>query len=131
MRRALQKLSARADALKRDTFALYLAARHPRVPRLAKLLIAAAVAYALSPIDLIPDFIPVLGLLDELVLLPIAIAAAIRMIPDDVWSECRAQAVAQASRDLPRSRVALIAIVAIWVAAVFFTWMFVARWIDD
>lgn len=130
MRSALQKLSARAAELKRDTFALYLAARHPRVPKLAKLLIAATVAYALSPIDLIPDFIPVFGLLDELILLPIAITAVIKMIPADVWEECRERAGAQNSRGLPRSRVAMFVIIAIWIAIAVWTGILAARWFD-
>src|SRR6185369_1693573 len=70
---------ARVAALKRETLALYLAARHPRTPWYARILVAAIAAYALSPIDLIPDFIPVLGLVDELVLLPLAIALALQL----------------------------------------------------
>ena len=73
-----------ALALKEDTYALYLAARDPRVPRLGKLVVVLVVAYALSPIDLIPDFIPVLGYLDDLLLLPLGIALAIKLMPRDV-----------------------------------------------
>src|SRR5512139_2548370 len=71
--RLIEKLGSRARALKRETVALYLTARDPRTPWAAKLVIAIVVAYALSPIDLIPDFIPVLGYLDDLVLLPLGI----------------------------------------------------------
>lgn len=83
------------QALKQKTYALFLASRDPRVPRPAKILIVIAVAYALSPIDLIPDFIPILGYVDDMLLLPLAIYLAIRMIPDEVWQECQQQAIQQ------------------------------------
>lgn len=98
--------------IKRDAHALYLAARDPRVPWHAKAVALAAAAYALSPIDLIPDFIPVLGLLDDLVIVPLGIAAAIRLIPPEIFSEHRARAAAAQSR--PVSRIAAAVIVAIW-----------------
>lgn len=78
--------------LKRDAYALYLASRDRRVPWAAKILIMLVVGYVLSPIDLIPDFIPVLGYLDDMVLLPLGIALAIRLIPTDVWEQCRENA---------------------------------------
>ena len=81
-----------AHRLKQDTLALYLVARHPQTPWLARFIIAGLAAYALSPIDLIPDFIPVVGYLDDLILLPLGIALAIRMIPPAVLTECRAAA---------------------------------------
>ena len=77
----LVKLKERARSLKAETLTLYLAARHPLTPWYAKIFIGGVVAYAVSPIDLIPDFIPVLGYLDDLILVPIGIALAIRMIP--------------------------------------------------
>jgi uncharacterized membrane protein YkvA (DUF1232 family) len=80
------------DTLKSNVYALYLAARDPRVPLPAKIVIGAVVAYALSPIDLIPDFIPVIGYLDDLVLLPMGIWLAQRLVPKDVWRECQAVA---------------------------------------
>jgi uncharacterized membrane protein YkvA (DUF1232 family) len=92
MMRLLGNLKQRARILKAETFALYLAARHPHTPWYAKLFVAAIVAYAFSPIDLIPDFVPVLGYLDDLVLLPLGIALAIKMIPASVLCECRAKA---------------------------------------
>ena len=88
-------LRAKAAAIKRDVHALYLAARDPRVPWYAKAVAVAVAAYAISPIDLIPDFIPVLGQLDDLVLLPIGIALAIRLVPREVLEEKRAQAAAR------------------------------------
>lgn len=88
----LDSLKQQAQRLKLETYALYLAARDPGTPWLARLLVAAIVAYALSPIDLIPDFIPLLGYLDDLILLPLAMLLAIRMIPADVMAECRERA---------------------------------------
>jgi uncharacterized membrane protein YkvA (DUF1232 family) len=104
-----------ARCLKADTLALYLAARDPRTPWYAKLLAAAVVAYALSPIDLIPDFVPVLGYLDDLILIPAGIALAIRLVPRAVLEDCRAQAYEQDGKPVSRAAGALI--VGIWVVA--------------
>lgn len=104
--------------LKSETFALYLAARHPRTPWYAKLFVAGIVAYALSPIDLIPDFIPVLGLVDDLLVLPLGIALAVKLVPSEVLAECRARAAQAIEHGKPVSRIAAIVIVAIWVAVV-------------
>ena len=106
---------ARVAALKRETLALYLAARHPRTPWYARMLVAAVAAYALSPIDLIPDFIPVLGLVDDVVLLPIAIALALRLVPADVIAECRTRAAEAFAAGRPVSRRAAVAIVLVWL----------------
>jgi uncharacterized membrane protein YkvA (DUF1232 family) len=106
---------AKVDALKRDVTAVALAARDPRTPWVARLLVLAIVAYAVSPIDLIPDFIPVLGLLDELLLLPLALLAAVRMIPVDVMRDAREQANDQR---LAPSWAAALLIVLIWLAVV-------------
>src|SRR5215813_10664131 len=86
-----QSLKRRIDDLRSETLALYLAARHPSTPWYAKLVVAAIVAYALSPIDLIPDFVPVLGYVDDLLLIPIGIALAVKLIPAPVLLECRAR----------------------------------------
>jgi uncharacterized membrane protein YkvA (DUF1232 family) len=117
----LTHLRQRARALKDETYVLYLAARHPGTPWYAKLLVAGIVAYAISPIDLIPDFIPVLGLLDDLLLIPLGMALAIRLVPPAVLAECRARA--QERRKLV-SRVAGVVIVGIWltVAALALWW---------
>jgi uncharacterized membrane protein YkvA (DUF1232 family) len=112
------RLRQRARALKADILALWLAARHPGTPWYAKLLVAAIAAYALSPIDLIPDFIPVLGLLDDLVLLPLGIALAIRLVPPAVLEDCRRRArESLAGQGRPVSRIGAAAIIALWVAA--------------
>ena len=92
MRGWLARLKAKARQLKSELFVLYIAARDPRTPPAARWLIAAALAYALSPIDLIPDFIPVLGWFDELLLLPLLLSVAIRLIPPDIIEDCRQKA---------------------------------------
>jgi uncharacterized membrane protein YkvA (DUF1232 family) len=110
-----EELKHRVRQLERETYALYLAARHPRTPWYAKLLIAAVVAYAVSPIDLIPDFVPVLGYLDDLILIPLGIAVAIRLVPPEVLAECRARAQEATAHGKPASRIAAIIIIGIWV----------------
>lgn len=110
----LAGLSSWARSIKRDTMALYLATRDPRTPWYAKALAGFVVAYALSPIDLIPDFIPVLGYVDDLLLLPLGIWAALKLIPAPVMEDNRARAEVVADR--PVSRIAAAAIIAIWIA---------------
>jgi uncharacterized membrane protein YkvA (DUF1232 family) len=105
-----------ARSIKRDAHALYLACRDPRVPWHVKALAVAIAAYALSPIDLIPDFIPVIGYLDELILLPLAIAMVVKLIPPEIMAQHRAAAAAAQER--PVSRTAAAVIVAIWVGAI-------------
>ena len=82
----------RAQRLKTELFALYLAARHPQTPWYAKLVVASFVAYAVTPVDLFPDAIPILGLVDDLIFVPVAVALAIRFVPSPVLAECRARA---------------------------------------
>jgi uncharacterized membrane protein YkvA (DUF1232 family) len=105
-----------ARAIKKDVLTLYIAARDPRVPWHVKAAAMAIAAYAFSPIDLIPDFIPVLGYLDEVIILPVAIALVIRMIPDPLLAEFREAAQKRSER--PVSRVAAAAIIVLWIAAV-------------
>ena len=102
-----------ARALKREVLALWVAARDPRTPWLAKVVCAAVAAYALSPIDLIPDFIPVLGYLDDLILVPLGVLLAIRLVPAELMAGFRAEADRLAAR--PVSRTAAAVIVALWV----------------
>lgn len=106
----------RARQLRDDSYALYLAGRDPRTPRAAKLLAACVVAYAFSPIELIPDFIPVLGYVDDLVLVPLGIALAIRMIPPEVWAESREKARVALREAGPRGRIAAAIVVLVWLA---------------
>lgn len=106
------KIKAWAKGLKRDVVALWLAARDPRTPWYAKVLAGAVAAYALSPIDLIPDFIPILGYLDDLVIVPVGILLVIRLIPAPLMAEFREDAT---QRDKPVSRVGLAFMIVVWV----------------
>jgi uncharacterized membrane protein YkvA (DUF1232 family) len=103
-----------ARAIKRDVIALWIAARDLKTPMATKLVAGAVASYALSPIDLIPDFIPVLGYLDDLLIVPLGILLAIRMIPPDLMTDFRQRAALQQNR--PSSRAGLVAIVLIWLA---------------
>src|SRR6266702_4760556 len=105
-----------ARIVKRDAHAIYLAARVPRVPWYAKALALAVAAYALSPIDLIPDFIPVIGYLDDLIIVPLGVLLVIRLIPPEVMAENRA--LAETAQDRPVNRIAAAVIVAVWVGAI-------------
>jgi uncharacterized membrane protein YkvA (DUF1232 family) len=104
-----------ARLIRRDAHALYLAARDPRVPWYAKVIAVAVASYALSPIDLIPDFVPVLGYLDDLIIVPLGIALVVWMIPQPVMAEHRAEAEAASQR--PVSRAAAVAIASVWVVS--------------
>jgi len=110
----LASLKARSRQVKVDLIALSLAARDPRTPWYAKLIVAGCVAYALSPVDVIPDFIPVIGLVDDLIFIPIALALAVRFIPDEVLADCRRRAGEIAARKT--SRAAAIVIITFWLA---------------
>jgi uncharacterized membrane protein YkvA (DUF1232 family) len=122
----LQRLKRWAAALKRDVIAVWIAARDPRVPWHAKALALAVAAYALSPIDLIPDFIPVIGYLDDLVILPLGIMAVVRLIPPSLMADFRNRAAARDVR--PRSLAGAAVIVALWLTAL---WLIARRlWPD-
>jgi len=114
----IDRLRARAHVLKRDTYALYLACRDPRTPWYAKVLAGAVVAYALSPIDLIPDFLPVIGYLDDLIIVPAGLALSVRLIPPAVMAESRARA--QEITERPTSRSAAAIVVVIWLLGAVF-----------
>jgi uncharacterized membrane protein YkvA (DUF1232 family) len=104
-----------ARRLKREVYALYLACRDRRVPWYAKVLAAGIVAYALSPIDLIPDFIPILGYLDDLVLLPLGVLVVRRLIPEAVMTDCRLQAEEVFRQGKPVSRVGAAIVIGLWL----------------
>src|SRR5262245_52686643 len=112
----IRRWRQRASLLKTEVYALYLAYRDPRVPWYAKAFAACVVGYAFSPIDLIPDPIPILGYLDDLVLVPLGIALAVRMIPPAVMAECRERASRETQGSRPINWVAASVIVAIWLA---------------
>jgi uncharacterized membrane protein YkvA (DUF1232 family) len=116
--KVLDSWKQRARGLKVETYAVYLAYRDPRVPWYARAFAACVVGYAFSPVDLIPDPIPVLGYLDDLVLVPLGIALALKMIPPEVMAECRAQATATMRDGKPTNWKAAAAIVTVWVLLV-------------
>jgi uncharacterized membrane protein YkvA (DUF1232 family) len=109
----------RAKRLKSEIFALYLAYKHPKTPWYAKVFAAFILGYALSPIDLIPDFIPVIGYVDDLIIVPAGIAFLMRMIPQEVMEECREKARSQVSTKKPRNWIAAGIIVLVWLLAVY------------
>jgi uncharacterized membrane protein YkvA (DUF1232 family) len=113
--RTIEAWKQRARQLKTETYAIYLAYKDPRVPWYARLFAACVVGYAFSPIDLIPDFIPVLGYLDDLVLVPVGIVLALKMIPPTVMAECREKALEIVGQGKPVNRAAAAAIIAIWL----------------
>ena len=117
-------LTVWARSLKRDIGALWLAARDPCVPMRAKLTAACVVAYALSPIDLIPDFIPVLGYLDDLIILPLGIWAVVRLIPAPLMADLRA--AAQSLPHRPACTAGLVAVIVVW--ALCGIWLFLLLW---
>jgi uncharacterized membrane protein YkvA (DUF1232 family) len=120
------RLKIWAERLRQEVHAIYLAARDPRVPWYAKALAMAVAGYALSPIDLIPDFIPVLGYLDDLVIVPLGVWAAVSLIPADVLAEYRAIA---RTAERPFSRGAAIAIVVVWiVGGAALAWLAIRWW---
>jgi len=106
----------RVRQLKKETYAIYIACKDPRVPWYARIFAGFVVAYALSPIDLIPDVIPILGYLDDLVLVPLGIILVLKMIPPTVLAECREKAEAAIGQGKPTSRIAALVIVAIWLS---------------
>ena len=113
---ALSTLRKWAKELKRHTLVVYFAARDPRTPWLVRLLALLVAAYALSPIDLIPDFIPVLGYLDDLVIVPLGVLLVLKLVPPEVTRSAREQALAAV--EIPVSRASAAIVVAIWVAIV-------------
>lgn len=113
---AFAKLQEAARRIRHDTLVVYFAARDPRTPLSVRLLALAVAAYALSPIDLIPDFIPVLGYLDDLIIVPIGILLVVKLTPVEVREASRARA--QAACAVPPSRAAAIAVVVLWIVAV-------------
>ena len=121
------KWKEKAKILKHEVYALFLAYKDPRVPWYAKAFSALVVGYAFSPIDLIPDMIPVLGYLDDLVLVPLGVALAIKMIPTEVMEECRAKSKEVMQSGKPINRTAGVIIILIWVLV--FVWVF--SWAKD
>jgi len=113
----LEKVKARAKALKLEALTLGLAIAHPRTPWYAKVIVAGLVAYVVTPVDLIPDFIPILGLVDDILFIPVAIWLARKFVPESVLAECRARAEAVAAGARMR-RLGTFIVVALWLAMV-------------
>lgn len=116
--RWLDSWKLRAERLKRETYAVYLALRDPRVPWYAKAVAACVVGYAFSPIDLIPDFIPVIGYLDDLIIVPLGMALVVRLIPPSILNECREQAARTLqgkATNWAAARIATVVIILIWL----------------
>jgi uncharacterized membrane protein YkvA (DUF1232 family) len=118
----IERIKAWAASLKRDVAALLLAVRDPRTPLLARLVAALVVAYALSPIDLIPDFVPVLGYLDDLIIVPLGLALVLRMVPPALMDEYRCCADLRPVSRL--SRVGAVVVVAAWIALGMLLWRY-------
>lgn len=110
-----EKAKKWARSIKADVVTLYIAAKDPRTPLSAKLISVAVVAYALSPIDLIPDFVPIIGYLDDLIIVPLGILLAIRLIPAPLMLEFRS--LASEYERLPKNQTAAIAVICIWIFA--------------
>lgn len=120
----LQRIQDWAKALKRQVMVLWFSCRHPQTPLLPKVLALVVVAYALSPIDLIPDFIPILGYLDDVILLPLGIWLVIRLLPIGVLEECRRQAAERERSQVPRpvNLIAAAVIMLMWLALAGLCW---------
>ncbi len=124
----VQNIKRKAGELNDEIYALWLAYKDPRTPPYAKVFAALVAGYALSPIDLIPDPIPVLGYLDDAILLPLGVILARRMIPEEVLSECRGRAREMAERgEKPTSRAAAVVVVVLWIATAVLVTFFGAR----
>lgn len=121
----------RVKQLKTETYAIYLASKDPRVPWYAKAVIVFVVAHTFSPIDLIPDFIPVIGYLDDLIITPLGIVIALKLIPQDVLTECRTEAQKIMGQDKPTSWWAAAVIIAIWLLVIVFVVATIMRMIID
>lgn len=127
----MSRLRDWAKQLQREIVALWFCSRHPDTPFIAKVIAAAVVAYAFSPIDLVPDFIPVLGYVDDLIILPAGIWLVLKLIPDPVLAQCREQAarwLAQGGAK-PRSRIGAVIIIALWGLLLWLGWLWAQTWL--
>ena len=123
---AFEEWKAKARKLKQEVYALYLVSKDRRVPWYARVVAVAVVAYAFSPIDLIPDPIPVLGYLDDLILIPLGIALVIKLIPAEVMQDCREKAALTMQAGKPKNWVAGGIIILIWVGLFAFTFYYLS-----
>jgi uncharacterized membrane protein YkvA (DUF1232 family) len=125
----IRSLKQKAEKLKTETYALYLAYRDPRVPWYVKVFIAVIVGYALSPIDLIPDFIPVLGYVDDLVIIPVGVFLALRMIPGQVLEECRKKAISEPISSKAKW-VAMSIIIVVWLLVIYLLFKLIWKFVS-
>ena len=125
------KLKKWAKHLKKETYALYFAYQDPRVPWYAKLLIVFVVAHTLSPIDLIPDFIPILGYLDDLIITPLGLAIALKLIPEEVMIEARLKADSNIVEGKFINRLGLLIVISIWIIVLLLIIIFILRLISE
>ena len=125
----LERLKSRARALKDEAFAIYVAAKDPRTPWYAKALIFFVLAHTFSPIDLIPDFIPILGYLDDLIITPLGIALAVRLIPPEVMQEARS-AVTSRSVDRGIGKIGMVIILLVWILAIIWGASIILRMVE-
>lgn len=128
--RVLERWKQRARFLKAELYAICLAYRDPRVPWHARVFAACVVGYAFSPIDLIPDFIPVLGYLDDLLLVPLGITLVIRMIPPEVMAECRARAHEAVQQGRPTNWVTAGVIIVVWLLLAASCFVLIKRYLN-
>ena len=127
---SIKKFADKGKNLKKEIGALYLAYRRKDIPIYTKIIIMAVVAYALSPIDLIPDFIPILGFLDDLIILPLGIALAVRLIPKNVMDECRVDAERQYNKIKKKSYLFAVIIVLFWVSLITYIILKIKRYLS-
>ncbi|MEB6566031.1 YkvA family protein [Acinetobacter towneri] len=125
MARWIDQLKQWAKQIKRDVYAVWFAARDPETPFLAKLAALLVAAYAISPIDLIPDFIPVLGYLDDLILMPLGIMLVLRLVPTEVMQRCRLQADAMSQK--PSSYIAALVFIIVWLGVAYLAYIYLYR----
>lgn len=127
----LERLKKWARRLKTEIYALYLACRDPRVSWYTRVLAICVVGYAFSPIDLIPDPIPIIGYLDDMIILPIGIWLVLKLIPKEVMTECREAALIEMAKDRPTNWVAAGIIIGIWILLAVVSVMLVVRWFKE
>ena len=122
----LEKIRTNAKDLKHKTYTLYLVYKDKRIPIWKRLFLGAVIGYAVSPIDLIPDFIPIIGYLDDLILIPVGLAIAIKLIPKDIMYDCEKRALENQDKTIPLGRTASVVIILIWIIGIFilFNWIY-------
>ena len=131
MGKFIEQWKQQARQLKVEVYALYLAYRDPRVPWYARVFAACVVAYAFSPIDLIPDPIPILGYFDDLILIPLGVKAALAMIPAEIMTESRKKAQGHIHQDNPINWIAAAVIIAIWILLTILIIVFIIRFLHE